>query len=285
MKHILIGIDFSPASVNAFDYAARMAVAYGSRLTLVHAYQPAMLEPYVDHDMEAALLKQQEKIALTHFARLKDHLPTRIKSYLTFEFRIELGVPTETLLRLRKEVSPDLIVIGAQGGNPLMKRLLGSTAQTMIQRAEYPLLLIPEEAKFHKLSRIAYATDYKEDDIRVIDDVLYFAKQNHAKLTCVHVRDKASIKEAYQQELLKRTYYYDLTHANIDFETITHDNVVEGLQHYMEWEQINMMVMLTHHRNRIEQLFHKSHCKQLSLQTDVPLWIYPMNQDKAPLTL
>lgn len=278
MKNILVGIDFSPVSMNAFRYVAQLAAGYGSCLTLVHAYQPTMLEPNLDFGMQAALLQQQEDLALRHFAALKDSLPKEVRNPLTFEFIIELGSPGESLLRVSKEIAPDLIAMGAQGGNPLVKKLLGSTAQAVIQRAEYPLMVIPEGAHYQGFEHIAYATDYQDDDIRVIDEVLYFAKQNRAKLTCVHVRDKPSLKEAYQQELLKRAYYYDLTHANIDFETITDDNVIEGLQHYAEWGQIDLMVMLTHHRGRIGQLFRSSHCRQLALQTDVPLWVYPMHQ-------
>jgi len=279
MKTILIGIDFSPASVNALRYAASMAQGYGARLLLVHAYQPAMLEPYLEYGMHNALRTQQEDMALQHFETLKKSVSAEIRDSLTFEFCLELGSPTEVLLEQSKLRLPDLVVVGTKGGGsaPLQK-LLGSTATAIIQRVEYPLLVVPEEAHYEGLERIAYATDYQEDDIRVIDEVLYFAKQNHAKLSCVHIRDAASLRESYQQELLKRTYQYDLVHQNIEFQTISHHDVVEGLKHYAAWQKIDLLVMLTHHRSRIGRLFRQSHCRSLALQTRLPLWIYPMTE-------
>lgn len=276
MKTILIGIDFSPASVNALRYAAGLAECYGSRLVLVHAYQPAMLEPYLDYGMHTALRQQQEDMALYQFESLQNCIPAATRGNLTLEFQLELGLPTDTLLSVSETLMPDLIVVGTKGGHSTLQRFIGSTTTSLIQRVRYPLLVVPEEARYHGFSHIAYATDYQEDDIRVIDDVLYFAKQNHAKLSCVHVRDKASLRESYQQELLKRAYHYDLTHANIDFQTLTHHDIVEGLQHYAAWQRTDLLVMLTHHRSRIGQLFRQSHCRSLSLQTNLPLWIYPM---------
>jgi nucleotide-binding universal stress UspA family protein len=279
MKTILIGIDFSPASVNALRYAAGMAQNDGARMVLVHAYQPAMLEPYLEYGMYNALRTQQEDMAMKHFETLKKSISAGARDRLTFEFRLELGNAAEVLLDLSKSLAPDLVVMGIKGANgSVLEKLLGSTTTAIIQRIEYPLLVIPEEARYEGLQRIAYATDYQEDDIRVIDEVLYFAKQNHAKLSCVHIRDEASLRESYQQELLKRTYQYDLAHQNIDFQTISHYDVVEGLKHYAAWQKTDLLVMLTHHRSRIGRLFRQSHCRSLALQTRLPLWIYPMNE-------
>jgi nucleotide-binding universal stress UspA family protein len=278
MKHLLIGIDFSPASLNAFRYAAKWVTGLGGSLTLVHAYQPTMLEPHLDFGMQAALLKQQEDLALRYFSDLKNSLAEEERRRLNFEFRLELGQPSEVLLEMSQELMPDLVVLGAQGGNPWVRKLLGSTALGMIQRSDFPLLIVPESAHYHGFTRIAYATDYEEDDIRVIDEVLYFAKQNRAKLSCIHVREQASPKDAYQQELLERAYYYDLTHDNIDFQILSHTDVVEGLNSYAARESVDLMVMLTHHRRRICQLFQRSHSRKMAVQTHVPLWIYPMRE-------
>ncbi len=280
MKNILVGIDFSPASLNAFRYAASLGARYGSCLRLIHAYRPTLLEPHLDFGMQSALLAQQEALALRHFEELKETLAQEHRDRLKFEFEIALGAPNEVMLDSAKALNPDLMVVGAKGGRVWLKKLLGSTTQALIQQAEHPLLVVPELARYRGFEHIAYATDYQGDDIRIIDEVLYFAKQNRARLSCVHVRNQqASWEETYQQELLKRAYYYDLTHENIHFDVISDRDVVEGLAHYNRWEQVDLMVMMTHHRSRIGQLFHQSHCKTLSLNTEIPLWIYP--QEKA----
>jgi len=284
MKTVILGIDFSPASLNAFRYVAGMLQPYGSRLVLVHVYQPQMLEPYVDFGMQTALLQQHTELALHHFEELKSCLPDNHREQLKLEFRLELGTASEVLRNVSQEILPDLLVVGACGGNSLEKKLLGSTATALVQRTDFPLMIIPDQATYDGLERVAYATDYEEDDIRVIDEVLFFAKQNHAKLFCVHIRENASLKEAYQQEFLKRAYYYDLTHNNISFDALAHHDVVEGLKHYAQLGDIDLMVMLTHHRGRIGQLFHRSHCRDLALQTHIPLWVYPMNETTARVT-
>lgn len=278
MQTVLIGIDFSPASLNAFRYAANMVDGERARLVLVHAYQPAVLEPYLDFGMQAALLQQQEDVAMRHFKALKASLPDDVRNRLAFEFNLLLGRPAEVLIEQGRALTPDLIVVGAKGGHSALANLLGSTATSLIQRVEHPLLVVPEGATYQGLSRIGYATDYQEDDIRVIDEVLYFAKQHHAKLECVHVRETADEQDAFQQEMLKRTYQYDLIHQHIGFQSVMCEDVVEGLQQYADWEDVDMLVMLTHNRNLIGRLFHRSYSRDLAVQTSVPLWIHPMRE-------
>lgn len=277
-RTILVPLDFSPASHNALQYAMHLAGMQGGRLVLFHAYLPTMLEPYMDFSMQSALLKQQEELALRFFSRLQEEVPKGLPRNFALEFHMELGPASEAILDFAQDLKPDLIVMGARGGNLLVRKLLGSTVDSVIQRAGVPLLVVPDEARFEGLHHIAYATDYQEDDIRYIDEVLYFAKQQQARLTCVHIRREDNPRNTYRGELLQRAYQHDLNNQHIDFRTLSYPDVVEGLQHFSEWKDIDLLVMLTHHRSRIGQLFHKSHARDMALQTRVPLWVYPMQQ-------
>jgi nucleotide-binding universal stress UspA family protein len=275
MKTILVGIDFSPASRNAFRYAAGLAKQYASQLVLVHAYQPVVLASPYDDGTAITMLRQHEAMAQQQFAALSSSLPAATRACLTLSYQLELGLPADILIAESETLKPDLVVVGIKGEHAILPDVIGSTTTALIQRLAYPLLIVPEHAAYRGFDRIAYATDYQEDDLRVIDELLYFAKQYQAKLSCVHVTNHDSLYPSYQQELLKRTYNYDLVHEHIDFQTITHHDVVEGLRHYADWQRSDLLVMLTHHRSRIGQLFRYSHCRQLARKTTLPVWIYP----------
>lgn len=278
MKTLLIATDFSPAAHKAFEYAMHMAQALRSRVLCLHVFQPPMSEPYMDFGLQTTLMEQQEKRARERFDEWFQALPFEAREDVQVQFRVELGFPAENILRVAREIHPDLIVMGMRGGNPIVRKLLGSTTTSLLQRAEYPVLVVPEHADYHGFTHIGYATDYEEDDIRVIDEVLYFARKNNAKLSCVHVRGGDEAQEDFKEELLKRAYYYDLTHDHIDFRTVSSPDVVEGLQHFVQRKELDLLVMLTHQRSRLSQMFHKSHSKEMALYSQIPLWVYPMTQ-------
>ncbi|RMG69708.1 MAG: universal stress protein [Bacteroidetes bacterium] len=284
LRTLLVPVDFSPASKNAFQYAMHLAGMQGGRLILFHAYVPGMLEPYMDFGMQTALLKQQEALALQFFHQLEEEVPETLRGQFALEFKMQLGPAGDGILEAAKELNPDLIVMGTRGGNLITRKILGSTVNHVIHGGEVPVLIIPEEARFQGLRSLAYATDYEEDDIRFIDEVLYFAKQQEAKLSCIHIRKADNARDTYQGDLLRRAYQHDLDQQHIEFQTLIYPDVVEGLQHFSQWQQVDLLVMLTHRRSQVRQLFQRSHARDLALQTRVPLWVYPLKEPvKTPL--
>jgi nucleotide-binding universal stress UspA family protein len=53
-----------------------------------------------------------------------------------------MGRPTDEILRLRDEVSADLIVIGSRGLNAFKRVLLGSDAEGVVRHAPCPVLVV-----------------------------------------------------------------------------------------------------------------------------------------------
>jgi nucleotide-binding universal stress UspA family protein len=278
MKSILVATDFSLAAQNAFRYAVQMARPYRSKVVALYVYEPPVAGSYLEYGLSASLLKKQEAAVREKFRMLESLMADELRLLSDVELRFEVGFAAEEILRVCEETQPDMLVMGADTGNVIARRIFGSTCNQVIQRVESPTLIVPEGAVYRGFSKIAYATDYEEDDIRVIDDVLYFAKKNHAKLACVHIRTQASVRDAYKQELLKRAYFYDLTHDHITFTTLTNADVIEGLQQYSAWQEMDLLVMLTHHRSRIGQLFHRSFSREMAIVTRIPLWVYPMKE-------
>ena len=63
------------------------------------------------------------------------------------EILVERGNPVEVILRVAKEKSCDLIVMGTHGRGSLADAMMGSTARRVIRRSVKPVLVVrlPEE--------------------------------------------------------------------------------------------------------------------------------------------
>lgn len=278
MKKILVPIDFSPASHNAFKYAVGMGVDMNAEVLLLHAYSRVIVEPYMPASLQKAVIEQQEEIALEHFEKWASNIDPALREAITIDFQIVLGPVIEEILINSEKVKPDLIIMGMRGGNHLIPKILGNTVTGVIQRSLFPVLAIPENVQFNPIQNIAYATNFEHEDIRAIDEVLDFAQPYQAKIHCIHIQKNGNPGNTYIRDILKRAYQFDLTMHNLCFETINYPDVVEGLNQYVDEKQIDLLVMLTHHRGIFNQLFHSSHTKRMVLQTHVPLWIFQMKR-------
>jgi universal stress protein A len=139
-KRILVALDFSPVARSVIECAKEMGTRFGAQLYLLHVveYLPPM-EPAGDmfigvdwgineQDLVDAANKQLEQMART--AGLAD-----------CEREVLLGNARVEIAQQAKDGQCDLIVIGSHGRRGL-SRLLGSTADAVLHRAECDVLAV-----------------------------------------------------------------------------------------------------------------------------------------------
>lgn len=286
MKLILIPIDFSPPSRHALMYGANLASGYGSKIVVLHINAPDTVEPFAPAFFHQALNERQGEIALKHFEKIKDEIPASIREKIRMEFMISSGPVSEQILNISEEISPDMIVMGMRGGNFTLQRIMGTVTNSVIQRANYPVMVVPENAEIREVKRIAYATNFEQDDIQAIGRVLKFSRRLKAQVRCIHIRKQGDENNDYKQKIFQKAYQHELTMDDIEFENINYPSVVEGLNHFVARENMDLLVMLTHHRGVFSQIFHGSHTRKMALQSKVPLWVFQMgkipDEEKKP---
>ncbi len=138
VDHVLVPTDGSPLSEDALDFA--MAVHPTARLTLLYVVD------YVEEiDIAEALVGFEElhKRATNRAEELLEEEATRTSDHdgdVTTEF--VFGNPSREISAYAAEHEVDLIVMGSHGRTGLSRVLLGSVAQTVVQRAPVPVTVI-----------------------------------------------------------------------------------------------------------------------------------------------
>jgi nucleotide-binding universal stress UspA family protein len=141
---ILVGVDGSPASKYAVDWAARDAAMRNVRLTLVHAVRPIgiNLPPLPTPTAFARWQVEQGQNILddaTEIARRSspNGAPAQIESEVLFSPIVP------TLVDLSKEAQ--MVVVGSRGRAPLARSLLGSVSSSLTRHAYCPVAVIHDE--------------------------------------------------------------------------------------------------------------------------------------------
>ena len=143
-KNILVPTDFSKYSDKALKQAVEIAKQFGSKIHLLHVIDERVQQCAVDYCIRAEVVKQLENESLrTTEETLRKEAKTLSKLYkVDTYFDIKTGVPSEMILKEQKNKNIDLIVMAPHGKTGLLKRLMGSVADSVIKSAKCEVLLI-----------------------------------------------------------------------------------------------------------------------------------------------
>lgn len=134
VRTILCGTDFSDPARAAADVAARLALALGASLQVVHVEDSSML--MLREEPTAQQLRSLAGAALEgEVSRLRSTHQVPVAAQLV------RGHPAAELARVAEEVSASLIVVSAIGPTPSIFRV-GGTAERVAQASHVPVLLV-----------------------------------------------------------------------------------------------------------------------------------------------
>jgi nucleotide-binding universal stress UspA family protein len=277
-KNIVVATDFSDASLVAYQYAHRLANRFQASLKLVHAYQIFInaarpeLNDYGPDPVELQKICEERMINFIKEAEGTPDSSTLVASRVKVTTEVRMGFAPDTLIEMSKDPSVDLMVLGTSGEKNWFDRLLGSVAVEVAREAYCPVLLVPMNADFKGIHNILYgasADSAKPKTLRLVAD---WAKYFTSKLHLVHV-------EASQTDDLKKStqHFFDTYFGEYapdlpySMESVQSNSVMQGLWDYSTKKEVDLIVVVSHHRDFWASFNHHSVTKDLSLHTQLPI--------------
>ena len=142
---ILVGVDGSPPSKVAVDWAAREASMRGVPLSIIHVIQSPAVRMWPEVPMPREVLARMERDGqeMLSDARRTAKEATAETRQIHIETETIAGGVLPTLIDLSKDA--EMIVVGCRGTGPINRRLLGSVSRGLIQHAHAPVAVIHDE--------------------------------------------------------------------------------------------------------------------------------------------
>jgi len=187
---VVVGIDGEPAAPALLRLAHAMSRSdAGDRFFILHAVRPMneafmpVLMPYAClgddlHELQAELMKHagDRQIRL-----IKRHLSAASVEHL----RIGYGHVDDAILGLCGQLGPDILVLGRSERHATTPGELGSSAQRLVRRAPFPVMLAAALSTTPRV--IAYATDLTRSSRSHLEWAVRFADAQGAVLVPIHV--------------------------------------------------------------------------------------------------
>jgi nucleotide-binding universal stress UspA family protein len=137
-EHVLVPVDGSPKSMEAFEYAAAMPDVELTVITIVNPFDIDPLSPGYQSPIGKAGMPAysqewyQEEWDNAH--ELHEELRESVDD-VSVESVVKMGQPARQILHYAREHDIDHIVIGTHGRDDFSKIILGSVADRVMRRA------------------------------------------------------------------------------------------------------------------------------------------------------
>ncbi len=276
IQNILVPIDFSVTSRDAYRYAIKLAETLNAKLTITHVIQNLVMVS----DVMITPFPLVDRIQMTK--DIEQFISEEGGSKNKIDIEIFEGDVVDTLTELSKNKKTDLIVIGTTGLSDVLTKLFGSISTKVSNQAHCPVILVPRSAKWQPIEQIMYASNYDSVTPSTIKEITDFAINIDADIHFVNVKSYDPVFEIKEKELDWKNLFTEIN-SNLYYETHTiyGNNTAEELKKYSESQNINLIAFVSKHRNFWKNLIHHSITENAAISTTIPMMVIHLDDEVA----
>ncbi len=272
INNILVPVDFSQCSKNALQTAIALAKLSGAKIHMVNAVHVHSPHPHISGGIIEEIVSDYEEEIKKSFSDLESelielqevpHEADRFVAYLTDAIYTEV-----------KKKDIDLIVMGTRSKHPITEHLLGTRATDVMDTAEVPVLILPEEHGTFHPSKIGFACEYDSD--------LHLQNFEMLKLICTLfdaelmafsvVEDVSSVTQQDQKIIEKLNQALEPVRSSV--RTVEAKSVTEGIKEFATSHELDLLAMIPRQKNFMDRLFKTSITKSVAIDTGFPLFVF-----------
>jgi nucleotide-binding universal stress UspA family protein len=278
MNSILVPVDFTPVSFNAFVFASHLAERLNYKIRLIHVFS-GTFDAGMDKtfDIKAGMGRSEMFLdKLKSFANYyPSEGPTDIRP-VEIEYDALHGSVVKQVINLSKDQNFEMIVMGTRDKHNMLDKWLGTVSSGVSRNAHRPVLLVPYPAHYSEFRNIVFACDYHVANLRILDRIQSFNKPFNAHLQFIHIKTETNESDSFdriKQEIVDYMMAYSDPAFSIDIELIKENEVADGLFKYSKRINADLLVLVSEHRSFLERLLHKSITKAVALESSIPMLI------------
>ncbi|WP_454803242.1 universal stress protein [Mucilaginibacter phyllosphaerae] len=281
MKTIVVPTDFSPSANNAAKYALKIAQKVKANIKLCNAIKvpsESVLAAQVAWPMDdLESLREGAEAELNYLTTVLEKEPSDIDNGFKPNIKHTTGVGyvTDYIRNIVSDDHVNMVVMGMSGANVFSRFLMGSNSRDLINKADFPLLLIPKGYAYKPIKKMGFATDLSENDIDALHSLANFARYFNAEILITHVLQTPG-QDQKQIDAFLSNVTCKVDYPNIYYRSLQSDGVKDGLHWLVENGHIDMLVMI----HRKHSIFDNSYTQKLAVKSKVPLMVLPDEFDK-----
>ncbi len=267
-KSIVVGIDFSRSSIQAFEYALGIAGQTQSKLRLVYVTKKRDIDSLVPRDgkgKNSATEKSFEKL----IARYKDSIPGEIT------YRILSGKIYEEVTNLAKYTEAWLIIAGAHGMSGFEEMWVGNNASKIISHANRPVITLKKNFRIKKpvLEKIVLPIDSTFETIQKVPFTLELAQYFKAQINVLSLHSSKMKTTEQRVENNTRDVMELIVKSGLRYinEKIVDENITRATIEYAQKRNADLISIMTEQEFSSQNVLMGTYAQQMVNQAPIPV--------------
>lgn len=275
MKKIVIATDFMESSDGALTYAGFLAEQFSAELSVIHVYFPVVAaDASLPYD-NIAPISMQEEVIHVYESKLKEIVESLKNKKIKATSELVVGSLSSSVTSYAEEKGADLIVVGKTPENSFFDRLIGSSASDIVKNTSIPVLIVPATSHKPVFDIMVYGTELESEEKEVLRRVFKIAQKLGSKITLLKI-NVAFEPDIQDDNQVLADIQMNFQKEKFSFETVSADNISEGLLNAAHSLKADILVVARHHHNFLSEIVNPSKSKKIIGKTDIPLLVYDL---------
>lgn len=275
LKKIIVPIDFSEPAMNALVYAHSLSKKMQALLQVVHVYRPIISQipedPNASRDMTSKCRDKFDDL----IDQMNQSWSSNSSDYVPIDSLFRIGFAVDELKLLSDQSRENtLLIIGSSGDTGLLKKRFGSVTTGLATKLTRPLLIIPPESTYTNIKTVVYAAEKYETDIKMIPDLTNTLDHGNFTISIVHVHKNDT---PYPSQRLLEELNESFPEYTFNFRDCFSEDIADAIQEHTATVGAEIVCVNHRHRGLLQNIFHKSIARKLTIFTKTPLLILSQN--------
>lgn len=200
IRNILVPIDFSESSLNAFESAISIAEKVKANVHIIHVHDTTYDTDLATGTLPGFRIKDNKEEVLSALADRASHRLGKTPEMILLE-----GAVSSTIVKIADEYDCNLIVMGAHGASGYRESFVGTNTYNVMKHASCPVLAIPTKQKCVAFRKFFLPVKPLHSALKRYDFVHNMSANDESRT--LHILCLSSIKREDDEQLL--TYLVD----------------------------------------------------------------------------
>lgn len=269
MGTIIVAVDFSKESNNYIGYAAALAKEMGNKLVLFNSYNLPI--HIANTHLPASILINLEDENKKLLQGKCDWIQQNYSVEATYETGFLQEVVDE-LENLYRKFNADFIVMG-MADKSVAQDLFGNTTTSAIMRLSFPVLAVPDGARFTGFKNVLFAYDGMEKEkFKILKKLDQLSHVFDSEVEIFHVEQSSGEGNSgdFTGESLKDAGY--------QYKEVQSNDVIKAIEKELKQIKADLLVMVPHKYGFWESLIHRSKTRLMASGSNVPVLSLPVSR-------
>lgn len=270
MKTILAPTDFSDVSLNAVNYATKMAEILGINLSLLHVCPVAIA--YSDVPPPAFYLEETIANAEKQLKELKAKILQNSTKKIMIRTKVLTGDVVAGIKTYCQTIDTYAVVMGAESSNAVNRFLFGGSTIEAIRSLSWPLIVVPSDVKFGRLHKIGLACDFRDVAGTVpVEEIRHLVKEFNSELHILHVHTGDRKTSDIENASATRWLHDQLGVLNPKYHFVRSENIEESINNFADKNKLEMLIVTPKKHSIFNKILKSSKSRKIVLHAHVPV--------------